>query len=552
MLLIAQANLNAFDWCMIILYVAVLCTIALYHSRKLKTQDDILLAGRSMSRWPIALSMYMALFSTNTFVGVTGWLNRPTGTVWIGLQNIGMMLGVPLVVWLYPSFFFRLRLSTAYEYLERRFSYPVRGLAAVFFLGSRIMWMATMLYSSSLVISLMLGWTAQNGLPYGPVWAILLVGGLGTFFGLAGGMHAVIWTDVLQFFVMMGGVIVMAGFAIARVGGFSEVFVTAWDAGKFAPPAFFSLSDEISIVSGLLLGFIGMVSSAGADQMVLQTYLTARSETEGRRSLWRNGLLLKPLSLMFPLLGLIMFVYYQAHPEVKALMRIPDDALPVFVLNVLPAGMRGLMAVAIMSAVLTSLESGMAATSASVQVDFIRRWRRQPLSDRAAVLLGRSLIFIWGVIIVCVALWVRTLGVKNSVIQILNIIMYPFAGVLLGIFLLGMVTRRANSPGTLIGAGGGFLTTVAVPLSKLGARALEDQGILLPPWLNESIATLSSVSNFYFGALGAAATILLGYAASLLFGAPAPVQLAGLTHYDPPQVSASVCAHTGGVKCPVP
>src|ERR1051325_4226431 len=117
----ALASISALDWIVLLAYAAVLVGISLYHSRKLKTQDDVLLAGRSMSRWPIALSMYMSLFSTNTFVFVTGWLNRPNGTIWIGLQNITIMLAVPLVLWLSPSLFFRLRISTAYEYLERRF-----------------------------------------------------------------------------------------------------------------------------------------------------------------------------------------------------------------------------------------------------------------------------------------------------------------------------------------------------------------------------------------------------------------------------------------------
>src|SRR4029077_4500256 len=102
-------GLNFLDWFAIGLYSLGLFTIAVYHSRKVRKQDDVFLAGRSMSRWPIAISMYMALFSTNTFLGYTGWVNRPDGTVWIGLQTVGIVLAVPLVVQLYPSLYFRLR-----------------------------------------------------------------------------------------------------------------------------------------------------------------------------------------------------------------------------------------------------------------------------------------------------------------------------------------------------------------------------------------------------------------------------------------------------------
>jgi len=541
-----QTTINAIDWVAIVAYAVLLCGIALYHSRRMRTQDDILLAGRSMSRWPIALSMYMALFSTNSFVGVTGWLNRPDGTVWIGLQNIGIMMAVPLVVWLYPAFFFRLRVSTAYEYLERRFGYSVRMFAALFFLAVRLMWMSTMLYSCSLIVSLMLGWTPDRGFEHGQVWAIIIIGAMGAFMALAGGMRAVIWTDVVQFFIMMGGVVTMAIFALSRCGGLGAFAKTSVQCGKLNPPAFFSLTDDLSMVSGLCLGFIAMLSSSGSDQMILQTYLTARSEQEAKASLWRNGFLLKPLSLMFPLLGLIMFVYYHYHPEVASLMRIPDDALPVFVLNVLPSGMRGLMILAIVSAALTSLGSGMAAMSAAAQVDFIRRWRKRPLSDRGAVLLGRSLLFLWGVTIVLVALWVKTLGTKHNVIQILNILMYPFAGVLLGIFLLGMLTTRANTPGTLLGAISGFVVTVAVPLSSLLVKIITASGTPIPVAITPRISKLSEISNFYYGAWGVLATVLLGYLASLVFKSPPALKLAGLTHWDPPEPLAAPAAEAAG------
>ncbi len=500
------ATLNWIDGATLLAYGVMLAAIALYHSRKIHARDDFLLAGRSMSRWPIALSMYVALFSTNTFIGMIGWVNRTDGTIWIGLQTIGLMMGVPFVVKLYPDIFFRLRITTAYEYLERRFNYAVRAFATVFFIGSRIMWMATMLYGGSLVISQMLGWTAERGVPHGQFYAILLLGMLGMFFGLAGGMHAVIWTDVAQFFVLFGSVAVMIYMALSLSGGPAQVLAVAADAGKFAPPKLFSASDDLSILSGLMLGFIGMLSSAGADQVVLQTYLTAKSAEEAKASLWRSGLLLKPLSLLFPTLGVIIFVYFRQHPGQAALMRVTDDALPVYVVNVLPAGVRGLAIAALVSALLTSLEGGMAALSASIQVDYVQRWINRPLSDRATVRLGRALMFGWGVLIVCAALFVLRLGKDHNIIQILNMVMYPFAGVLLGLFLLGLITTRANGWGALAGGVVGFCLTVSA--SVAGAK----------------------LSSFYYGALSTGATFAIGYLASLFFRRPEERQLKGLTH----------------------
>src|SRR5262249_11938986 len=148
-------------------------------------------------------------------------------------------------------------------------------------------------------------------------------------------------------------------------------------------------------------------------------------------------------------------------------MRIPDDALPVFVMHVLPSGARGLMTVAMMAAVLTSVQSGLAAVSAAIQVNFVKRWIARPLSDRESVLLARTLLLTTGVVIVVAACFVRELGQQNSIIQVLNIVMYPFSGVLLGIFLLGLLSHRANAQGVLIGGVLGLLGTITVPASRL-------------------------------------------------------------------------------------
>ena len=517
-----------FDWLIILIYITCLIVLSLYSSKKIKRQEDIFLAGRSMKRWPIALSMYMALFSTNSLLGVIGWLNQDGGTIWIGLQNIGIIMAVPLVIWLYPTLFFKLKINTAYEYLEKRFNYTIRGVAATLFLGARIMWLSTMLYAASLVISIMGGLTPEFGWENGHVWSIIAIGLIGASFGVAGGMRAVIWTDVVQFFVLMGCVVLMSSIAIFKVGGINNILYIANESAKFVPPKVFSLTDNLSIVSGLLLGFVAMLSSSGSDQVVLQTYLSANSDVEAKKSLWRNGFLIKPMSLIFPILGVIIFAYYQKFPDIATRMRVPDDALPVFVLNILPVGIRGLTVAAILSAILTSLNSGMTALSAVINIDYIQHWRKKPLSDFAAVILGRLFILLWGIILISCALWIRSLGTSNNIIQILNIVMYPFSGVLLGIFLLGLLTKRANGKGTLVGTVIGFLFTILVPLSKfIVLNILKIDLQYISPFVHK-IISLSQISNFYYGALGVLMTILFGYLASFFFRSVPEKQLVGL------------------------
>jgi solute:Na+ symporter, SSS family len=297
----------------------------------------------------------------------------------------------------------------------------------------------------------------------------------------------------------------MGTLAILNSGGIGQIIDTASAAGRFNPPPLFSVSDDLSILSGLFLGIVSLLSSVGTDQVVLQTYLTSKDVKSARQSLWFNGLFLKPLSLIFPLLGVIIASYFETHPADRAFMRVPDDALPVFIVQVLPAGARGLALAGIMAALLTSLQGGLAALAACIQVDYLQRWMR-PLDDRGAVRLGRTLMAAWAVAIAVAALGVLQLGRNNSIIQILNKVMYPFSGVLLGIFLLGLLTRRAKGGGTLAGAMAALLLTLYLPLAGV------------------------AVSNFYFGFIATASTMLLGWAFSLAGREPDAAKIAGLSH----------------------
>jgi SSS family solute:Na+ symporter len=227
--------------------------------------------------------------------------------------------------------------------------------------------------------------------------------------------------------------------------------------------------------------------------------------------------------MIYPIVGVILFGYYRMHPEVGKLMRIPDDALPVFVMNVLPAGARGVMAMAMTTGVLTSMQSGLAAISATIQVNYANRWSGGQLSKRGSVVLARALMLATGLIIICAALGVQQLGQKNSVYQILNMVMYPFTGVLLGIFLLGILTHRANSRGVLIGGVMGFLVTLICPMAH----------VIAPE------AFLGRISSFYYAFVGATMTAAVGYAASYLFAPPPESNLRGLTRRWLPEPEGS-------------
>jgi len=185
---------------------------------------------------------------------------------------------------------------------------------------------------------------------------------------------------------------------------------------------------------------------------------------------------------------------------------------------------------AIMAAVLSGLASGLTALTTCVQVDFVRRWEKKALSDRSAVLLARYLVSLWGILVSVGALGVRQLGGANNIIQILNILMYPFAGVLLGIFLVGLLTRRGNPPGVAIGAVCSFICTVGAPLLNRLLQLSTTASLLIPAFIQAKVRALSGISNFFYAAISTLSTFAAGYVVSFLFASPSPERLQGLTH----------------------
>ncbi len=389
--------------------------------------------------------------------------------------------------------------------------------------------MATMSYAAGLVVSQILGWSEFAAID-GAIGVVVMVG---TLLAVIGGMRAVIWTDAAQFFVLFGGVVSMVVASVWFGGGFGETIARAADAGKFDPPPLASFSG-FSILSALMLGFFSYLSGAGTDQVLLQTYLSAKSDKEAKKSLIINGFFLKPLSLIFPLLGLFLFTYYAIHPEVAALMRVPDDAVPVFVRHVLPIGLRGIILAAILSAVVDSLASGLAAWSACTQVDFIKRWQKRSWSDRFSVLIGRLLVVLGGITVLVSALFVRRIGENSNIIEVLNVVMYPFAGVLLGIVLLGLLTLRATPGGTLIGAVIGFATVLSTPLASRVVGLIEGGTLVPSEQVTEALRFLADISSFYSAGIGASVTFIAGYLFSFLFRAPQAEKVDGLTLHTRP------------------
>jgi SSS family transporter len=496
------ANFHLIDGLILVAYLAMLTGIGLYFSRRQTNLEEFFLAGRTMAWLPVGLSLMAALNS-----GID-YLMQPSATIKYGLI---LLAGTTSWLLLYPwvsrvtlPFYRRLGLYTAYEYLERRFDVRVRSLAAGIFLLWRLGWMATAMYVPCLAVS-----EATGGrVPLVPT--IVVLGVVVTLYTMLGGIKAVIWTDVLQFCVMFGGLAATVAIVTASVpGGVGEVFGAAFQVGAAgqaeaaattAGPGLAGdlvrfFTQPVTLIGLLVATMVSRMTTYTADQVMVQRFQTTRSLRDSRQAFIINGAgdALWMLGLSF--VGLALYAYSQHHPFPAGLGG--DKVLPRFIAHSFPAGAVGLVVAAIFAASLSSIDSAINSCTSVVTVDFYSRLLLNlragdpdltPEQVRGQVRVSRAATLLCGLVGIALAMNVGRIG---DLIEVCNKVINAFTGPLFGIFLLGMFTHRARSGGVLTGGLLGTLVTLYV-------------------------AFLSPLSFLWPSAFGLVTTLAVGYALALL------------------------------------
>jgi sodium-coupled monocarboxylate transporter 8/12 len=310
----------------------------------------------------------------------------------------------------------------------------------------------------------------------------------------------------MQFVVLIGGQILILSIAIYKIpGGLGSVFDIGQAHGKFDIDFSFNLTGRITfwgaIIGGACLNLVQMAT----DQVSVQRYLSAKSLREAQRSLWLKLGLLLPVLIIFYLTGLALFAFYQSSPSPLATGAISksDQILPYFVIHELPRGMPGLLVAAIFAASMSTLSAGLNSLTSATIADFYQKLRRasMPASDAKLLTLSRYLTVAYGAVVVALAFQMHRLG---TLLEASNKAIGLVGGPLLGLFLLGMLFKRTNTPGAVIG----WLAGVA---------------ILIP------VCFYSHISFLWYTLIGLMATLLVGWSASWLFPPPEAIKLKGLS-----------------------
>ncbi|GHB32110.1 sodium:solute symporter [Salinicola rhizosphaerae] len=444
--------MGAFTWVdtvVLIVYVMGIAWVGVRFGKDQENTEDYFLGGRKIPGWAIGLSVMATQASAITFIGAPGWGFEG------GLERLATFINVPLamavlIVVLVPIFH-RAGIYSIYELLERRFGLATRSLAALLFLIARGLATGVVLYAPALVLAVVTGWNVNLTIV---LMAVIAVG-----YTVLGGISAVIWTDVIQMFVLwLGAILSMVLMVGSLPGGWSDVFAFG-AANHMFNTIDLSLDPTVtySLWAGLIGGIVLHIAYFGTDQSQIQRVLTSPSIAEGQRSLLIGGYLLVPQMLLFLFIGVMLAAYYQQHG-----MTAPDnlnELFPRYVVNAFPIGVTGLVIAGVFAAAMSSLDSALNSLSAVTVRDFYARYVKPEADERHYLKASRWATIFWGIYATLFAFFAGNLG---PVIEAVNRIGSWFYGALLGVFLLAILSHRSNGRGAVAGIVFGMAAVWAV------------------------------------------------------------------------------------------
>jgi len=438
--------------------LAYLAGITLFgaHFRKGQTSlREYFLGGRTAPWWAIALSIVSAETSTLTIVGTPALAFG--GNLGFLQIVLGYLLARIVISAVLLPHYFRGEMFTAYELMRRRFGERVRKLTAGIFLVTRAMAEGVRVFAISLVISIVLG--------TGEIASIVLIVLLTLFYTFEGGMTAVIWTDVVQMSLYVLGAVASFAVILGKIpGGWEHVSAVAGAAHKFAifdfrfAPTMEFFSRTYSFWAGLAGGCFLTTATHGTDQLMVQRLLSARDERQSRLALLTSWGVILIQFVLFLLIGVLLFVYYgDQHLPAPAQK---DRIYPEFVWNQLPPGLAGLIIAAILAAAMANLSAALNSLASTTVVDFFHA-RAKGVSESGSVRLARFATVFWGMVLLAIAIGAR--GSKSVLEAGLTIGSIPM-GALLGVFLLGVLTRKPREEAAMAGVVAGLGTILYVKL----------------------------------------------------------------------------------------
>ena len=486
------------DAVVIFAYFALIVGIGLWAGRRNRNLSDFALGGRSIPWWAVLASLIAAETSAATFLG-TPTEGFKTHAYFYAQLAIGTILARIIVAFTFIKPYYRYRVQSIYEFLTVRFGTRTKNMASAIFLVTGVLGIGARLYLGGVIMVVIWRYfhpgTPETTMLY--FWGILFVTFLTTLYTVAGGIKAVIWTDLIQALLMIcavgcaiwllfthipGGMMAISD----KLGGLGNVklFQTGWDSTLPFGDALKAMLEEPYTLFAAFIGstFITMATH-GTNQDMVQRMLTAQSYRKSQLSLILSGLVDIPLALAFLTVGILLYVFYALHPHI-ALPETDNEVFATYIIHQMPVGLRGLIVAGVFATMMGSTSAALNALATSFTKDFYLPYFNRESSDKQSIRAARIATAVFGAAMIGVATitaWVVLHHPSLTIIPIaIGIFGYTF-GSLLGVFLIGMLTRSRGAD--LSNIAGMFLGIIAVLfLCKIDVIGVFDFGTLMPAW----------------------------------------------------------------------
>jgi SSS family solute:Na+ symporter len=445
------------DVLVIAAYIAGLVGIGLRFSFRQNTTDEYFVGGRSIPGWATGLSLLATIITSVTFIAYPGSAYAGDWSLMVpGLLFVGVLALVGRVI--VPFFRHVVRMSV-YEYFGHRFGQGVRLYASLAFAAGHFAKMAFVFYLLALTLAGMTGWPVQR--------IIVLTAAITIFYTLLGGIKAVVWSDVVQGFVLWAGILVSLGYLLfLPAQGPHAVLADAWEHGKMSLGSTALRFDQPTIAVLVIYGFFFYLQKYTADQTVVQRYLIAKSDKNALRGIALGAGLCVPVWAAFMLIGSLLWSFYRLTGEhLPSTVTKPDQVFPHFLLTHLPVGLAGLFIAALLGAAMAMLASDMNCFSVIATEDFYRLARPQS-TDRELLRVGRVVVAACGM--AAAGLAMQLAHSQGSALSLYYTLTSIVAGGLAGLFLLAFLVPRATRAGAVTGIIAGLLFTTWGVLTENG------------------------------------------------------------------------------------
>jgi len=483
-------SLRGFDIGVFLIYLVGVVAFGSYFVKRSRTTEGFMAASRSLPGWAVGLSIMGTYVSSISFLALPG---NAFGGNWNSyVFSLTLPFAAVIAVKYFVPFFRETGEISAYHHLEGRFGPWARTYALVMYLLTQLARIGTIMYLVALALAPLLNWDVRL--------VIIVTGILVTIYTILGGIEAVIWTDVVQTIVLVGGgLLCMVLMLIGMPDGPTQVFEIAARFDKFSLGSFkFDFTTSTFWVV-FLYGIVINLQNFGIDQNYVQRYHTARSDVEAGKSVWLGALLYVPVSAVFFFIGTALFAFYTKQPEllnqsVNAAAK-PDSVFPYFIVTQLPVGITGILVAAVAAAAMSTVDSSLNSSATLILKDIYKRYFRPEAGEKESMKVLYVATLVWGLFGTGIALaMVNVESALDAWWELASI----FSGGMLGLFLLGVISKKAKNPAAVTGVVIGVLVIFWMTMSKNWSGALE---FMRSPFHNYMVIVIGTLVILLVGIL---------------------------------------------------